>query len=83
MNQDHLYEDWKRRRGQADLSAGFADRVMAAVASHEAGRRQHSLLSGLLLALLSSRLGRFGVVSLAAATCVVRLLHVVAMFVAQ
>lgn len=83
MNHDQLYEDWKRRRGQGDPPPGFADKVMAAVASHEAGRRQRSWLGGMLLALLSSRLGRISVVSLAAATCVVRLLHVFAMFVAQ
>jgi hypothetical protein len=77
---DQGYEDWRRRRERSDVPAGFSDRVMAAVEAQEAGRRRAGLL---LAALLASRLSRIGLCSLAAATCVFRLWHVVAVFVAQ
>jgi hypothetical protein len=83
MNHDKLYEDWRRRCRQTDAPHGFADRVMAAIGSHETGKRQRSLLTGMMLALMSSRLGKISLCSLAAAICVFRLLHVVAIFVAQ
>ncbi len=83
MNDDQHYEQWKRRRGAGAAPAGFADRVMAAIEAHVTNRRQRTRLQALLFAVLSSRLSRIGVGSLAAATCVYRLLHVFAIFVAQ
>jgi len=77
MSDDKLYEQWKRRRAEADAPAGFADRVMTAI------ERQRTWLASAMLAALSSRLSRIGICSLAAAACVARLLHVFAIFVAQ
>jgi hypothetical protein len=81
--EDARYEDWRRRRGEAPAPDGFADRVMAAVAGEQVARPQRAALLALWLALWNARLGRIGVCSLAAAVCVLRLAHVVAIFVAQ
>jgi hypothetical protein len=82
MNKDTWYDDWKRRHGQGEPPPGFTDRLMVAVAAVEA-QRQRSLWNGIVLALMSSRLSKIGICSLAAATCLFRLLHVVAIFIAQ
>jgi hypothetical protein len=81
MNPEELYERWKDQRRQVEAPGDFAARVMAAVEAAEAQSRGRSFLTALLLALLSSRLGRISVCSLAAATCLMRLWHVVAIFV--
>jgi hypothetical protein len=81
MNQEH-YDAWKRCRGQAEVPGDFADKVMAAVRSDAAGRHR-SLLGGLLLAFVSSRIGKVGICSLAGLTCAFRLLHLVALFLAH
>ena len=89
MNEDRWYEDWRRRRREEPAPPGFADRVLAAVAAdtvaadkaaHDAAKR--SALAAALLALWNSRLSRIGLCSLAAAACLFRLAHVVAIFVA-
>jgi hypothetical protein len=83
MNDDQLYHDWKRRRAQAEAPPGFADRVLAAAHAHERDIHHRSRLRTLLLALLASRHGKIAVCTLAALTCVLRLLHVAAIFYAQ
>jgi hypothetical protein len=77
------YEQWKRRRSQEPAPPDFADRVMALLAAEKATRHERSVLAAVLLALLSSRLSKIGVCSMAVAACVFRLLHVVAIFVAR
>jgi hypothetical protein len=81
MNQE-TYDSWKRRRGQAEAPSDFANKVMTAVLSAEKDRRR-SLLTGVLLTLLSSRVGKVGICSLAGLTCAFRLLHLVALFIAH
>jgi hypothetical protein len=88
MNDDQWYDDWRRRRRQGEAPPGFAERVMGAVEAAEADGRQRSRPErspwhAMVAALVSSRLSKVAVCSLAAATCVLRLLHVVAIFVAQ
>jgi hypothetical protein len=79
MNEERWYEDWKRRRRQEPPPVGFAERVMAAVGAAEIERR--SALAAMLLAVWSWRASRIGVCTLAAAACLFRLAHVVAIFV--
>jgi hypothetical protein len=79
MNDDQLYHDWKRRRARAEVPPGFADRMM--VHTHDLRRR--SRLRLLLHSLLASPHGRIAACALAALTCVLRLMHVAAIFYAQ
>ena len=85
MNEEQSYESWRRRAGREPAPADFADRVMAALAAEPAPAvpPERTALGLLMLRLLRSRLSRIGIGSLAAAACVFRLLHVLALFVAQ
>lgn len=83
MSDEKLYEQWKRRRGEADAPADFVDRVIAAIEAREIDQRRRSWQATVIVAALSSRLSRIGICSLAAAACVARLLHVFSIFVAQ
>jgi MoxR-like ATPase len=90
MNEDRWYEDWQRRRREEPAPPGFADRVLAAAAADRVAAdkaaagdaAKRTALAAALLALLNSRLSRIGLCSLAAAACLFRLAHVVAIFVA-
>ena len=79
---DELYDRWKRRRSEAELPPRFAEDVMATITAN-ADAAKRSWGQALLLALLSSRLARIGVCSVAAAICVLRLWHAIAIFVPQ
>jgi len=81
MRHDDLYQSWKEQRARAEVPADFADRVMASVRA--LGRRKHqSVLRDLLVAVLSSRLGRVGICTLACIACVLRMVQVIALFIA-
>ena len=88
MNEEQSYESWRRRAGREPAPADFADRVMAALAAEPSAtapavQQERTALGLLMLRLLRSRLSRIGIGSLAAAACVFRLLHVLALLVAQ
>jgi hypothetical protein len=78
---DDFYEAWKQQRRTAEVPAGFAGRVMAAV-----GRRQER--TGLLLvrawcqAVLSSRVARFALCLLAVLVGVFQVMQVLGVFLA-
>ena len=78
MNQERWFEAWKERRSEEPAPLGFAQRVMAAVQPTEI--RRQNRLAFLLAALWASRVSRMGVFVLAAVACVLRLSHVVAIF---
>ncbi|HEV3256143.1 MAG TPA: hypothetical protein VG013_04630 [Gemmataceae bacterium] len=82
MQHDDLYQSWKEGRAKADVPADFADRVMASVRAVER-HKQPSAGRVLLLAVLSSRLGRIGICTLACLACVFRMAQVVALFIAE
>jgi hypothetical protein len=75
------YEAWKRRRAEAPVPDGFADRVMASVYRRE--QRPAWRLVGVLRGLLRSPAVRVGVCSLACAAGLLRVLQVVALFLVQ
>jgi hypothetical protein len=83
MNDDKLYEDWKNRRRQQAPTPGFSDRVLVAIENSAAEMRHESTAQRLVQAVLSTRLGKIAVGTLAGAMCVLRLCHVIAIFVAQ
>jgi hypothetical protein len=83
MNYDKLYHGWKNRRRQYPPPPGFSDRVLAAIDDSAPGLQHESTAPWLVLPVLSTRLGRIAVGTLAAAMCVFRLWHVIAIFVAQ
>ena len=72
MRHDDPYEAWKRARAGAEVPAGFADRVMAAVRARQARRPVRPL----------SRAVRIGIGMAACAVCLLRILQIVAVFLA-
>ena len=78
---DPYYEAWKRRRAEVAVPDAFADRVMASLRRREQrpGRRLARALRGLL----QSPSFRVGVCSLACAAGLLRVLQVVALFLAE
>jgi hypothetical protein len=81
MRDDDRYEHWKRRRAETSVPADFADRVLAAAREHGRARRWWLALQGLFLAVVSSRLSKVGVCTLALLACVFRMISVLALFV--
>ena len=78
MSEERWYEDWKVSRGEEPAPTGFVDHVMAGVQATDMRRR--SVLTAVLTAMWSSRASRMGVCALAAVACLLRLSHVVAIF---
>ncbi len=78
MTHDELYEAWKRQRGQDEVPAQFADRVVDAVHAYEQ-RPLRRLVRG-LQALATSRLGRAGICTVALVLFAIRLVSVLALF---
>jgi hypothetical protein len=76
MRHDDPYEAWKHARAGAEVPGGFADKVMAVVRARQARRPV------LLRVLLTSPVVRIGIGSLACAVCLLRILQVVAVFLA-
>lgn len=81
MNDDERYHAWKRRHAEAPLPGDFADRVMAAVRGCE--RPRPNAAQRLLVLVLSSRLGKVGLVTLACLACAFRALNILALFYAS
>jgi hypothetical protein len=78
MTDDELYDAWKRQRRGAEPPADFASRVTEAV--HAYDQRLARRLARGLLVLATSRLGRFGICTLALLLFAVRLASVLAIF---
>lgn len=83
MNDDEAYRRWQRRRAEVPVRADFAERVMRAVAAHESRRSWSSALAELLPRLIVSRPARIGICALAALVCAVRMVSVLAVFIAE
>ncbi len=83
MDHDETYQKWKCRRAEAAVPAGFADRVMRAVAAHESRPDWRAALAEFLPRLLAWRPARVGMCTLAVLVCVLRMLSALAIFVAQ
>jgi hypothetical protein len=83
MESNDRYQSWKRRRAEIEVAADFADRVLAAVTEHEKKERQRFALRVWLAAVLFSRAGKVGLCSLAGLVCVLRVMHVVVVFLPQ
>lgn len=80
MPREDPYESWKKSRANARVTDGFADRVMGTL--HENADLGRQRFAGrLLLAVLASRLGRVAVCASAGVLFVVRIGHVLALFV--
>ena len=77
------YHSWKRRRAEIEVPVAFADRVLAAVAEHEKRKRHRFAIRAWLAAVLCSRAGKVGLCALAGLVCVLRVMHVVAVFLPQ
>jgi hypothetical protein len=80
MPTDDLFERWKQQRRQPRAPAGFADRVMAAVPDADLLKARRRALQAYLAALLSTKIGRLGVCSLAFLIGLFRLFQVVGIF---
>lgn len=76
-----LYEAWRRWRAEAPVPDDFDDRVMASLRRHE--QRPGRWLARLLRGMLRSPSFRFGVCSLACAAGLLRVLQVIALFLAE
>jgi hypothetical protein len=72
MRHDDPYEAWKQARAGAEVPAGFADKVMAGLRARPARRPGPAL----------SRAVQIGIGSLACAVCLLRILQVLAVFLA-
>jgi len=83
MESNDRYESWKRRRAEIEVPAEFADRVLAAVMEQEKKKRHRFALRAWLAAVLFSRAGKVGLCTLAGLVCVLRLMHVVVVFLPQ
>jgi len=70
---DAFYESWKRRRASLNVPANFADRVMAAIDRREA-------IPSRLVVFFQTRAARLTLCSLAAVAFVIRVVHVLALF---
>jgi hypothetical protein len=83
MSSDELYDAWRRRRAEPEVSADFADRVLAAVRDRQERGAQRSTLRGLVVAVLLSRAGKVGICSLALAAWVFRVLLLFDVFLSR
>lgn len=75
------YEAWRRSLAEASVPDDFADRVMASI--HRQQQRPRPWLAGVLQRLLGSPTFRLGVCSLACAAGFLRILQVIALFLAE
>ena len=73
------YETWKQRRAEVPVPDDFADRVMASLRREQ----RPGWLAELLRGLFRSPVFRVGVCSLACAAGLLRILQVVALFLAE
>ena len=73
------YESWKRRRAEVPVPDGFSDRVMVSLRRKQRPERFAELLRGVF----RSPAFRVGVCSLACAAGLLRILQVVALFLAE
>lgn len=80
---DNAFERWKRRRAQAPVPAGFADRVMVGVAAAEERRSWRPSIADLPARLWAQRPARVAVCAAAALICAARMLSVLGLFLAQ
>jgi hypothetical protein len=83
MEPNDRYQSWKRRRAEIEVPAAFADRVLAAIGEHEKKERYRFALRAWLAAVLFSRAGKVGLCTLAGLVCVLRVMHVVVVFLPQ
>jgi hypothetical protein len=83
MESNDRYQSWKRRRAELEVPPDFADRVLAAVADQEKKGRHRFALRAWLAAVLFSRAGKLGLCTLAGLVCVLRVMHVVVVFLPQ
>jgi hypothetical protein len=83
MEPSDRYQSWKRRRAKIEVPADFADRILAAVAEHEKRESRRFALRAWSAAVLFSRAGKVGLCTLAGLVCVLRVMHVVAVFLPQ
>jgi hypothetical protein len=72
MRHDDPYAAWKQARAAANVPAGFADKVMAGVRTRQARRPVLPL----------SRAVRIGIGTAACLVCLLRILQVLAVFLA-
>lgn len=80
MPDSDLYEAWKRRRAEACVPDGFADKVMDSILRQQ---QTPSRFLQVLGGLFRSPVFRVGVCSLAGAAGLLRVLQVVAFFLAN
>jgi hypothetical protein len=83
MEPNDRYQSWKRRRAEIEVPADFADRIMAAVTAHEKNPSQRFAIRAWLATVLFSRVGKVGLCTLAGLVCVLRVMHVVVVFLPQ
>jgi hypothetical protein len=83
MESNDRYQSWKRRQAEIEVPANFADRILAAVMEHENTKRHRFALRAWLAAVLLSRAGKVGLCTLAVLVCVLRVMHVVVVFLPQ
>jgi hypothetical protein len=83
MESNDRYFSWKRRRAEVEVPPSFADRVLAAITEHEKKKRHRFALRAWLAAVLYSRAGKVGLCTLAGLVCVLRVMHVVVVFLPQ
>ena len=81
MPREDPYESWKKSRANTKVPDGFADRVMTAIRETRGRSRQHFAVQ-FLLAVSATRLGRAAICVSAGALFIVRIGHVLALFVA-
>lgn len=80
MPGNEIYEQWRKARADVQSPSGFADRVMVAVETRDRDTRE-TVVSGLLVAITRSKLGRAAIFSIAATACLVRIGCLVSTFV--
>jgi hypothetical protein len=83
MESNERYQAWKRRRAEVELSPRFAERVMGAITERESKQHRALVLPFWLTSVLNSRPAKVGVCVLAGLVCVLRVLHVVAVFIPE
>lgn len=79
MTLDNDYESWRQARRNGDVPSGFADRVMAVVDQSQQ-RARLGLLRQLLLSMLARRVAKATLCLVAAAACILRVIHVFTIF---
>ena len=83
MESNERYQAWKRRRADVEVSPRFAERVMEAITERETKQRRVFVIPFWLASVLYSRPMKVGVCVLAGLVCVLRVLHVVAVFIPE